>query len=866
LWNVAYDHLGADSLITDDVRIDIEVAHSLNGRLDLNEDGLVDVLGVTAAIDSDGFGFLPTSNSMDLDHDGYDDLMIGAPQADSLRAQVLEDAGAIYAVYGSPRRLELPDEEEDGIKIHPFSNQAFTGAGEVLIDPATGRPEQFTFDLTGPDDIDGDGLKDPDGEITYDEVLTTVLLDDENYILTPEQSERWYEFTLAGDGQAGDMIRILPDAYTTQTLTLSGPSGFSLEQGNASDPWDLSFGDFSLSYLPVSSNAAVELEAALEFDLSNLIEGHERPEDIQQAELVLSAVPLVQAFSNPEQLTVVDGVLFFTAETNGTGRELWASGGTAGTTQLLGDIVAGPDSSSPQNLTAVGQHLFFAAPTEHAGEAFLWFSSSQRPEAQILSKDVTDPREFTAIDGQIYFVAETTNGDTQLFLASPDGDSFSVRQVSGFKAVDDEPAQITRLVSVGRTLFMATRDGAPASTTHSWLRAYDTDSGTFRKLKKLSDSFGDEDSADLLRNSHALGNTLLFSSTDASGTDLWTATATDIGPLQGSTIGTSLSAPTAFAEGEDGPNKEVYFLAFDQSSPTTTLDLWSTDGSESGTQKLYTIDYYLGDILDTKGFEGLYSDGKYFLRRHNGLSTGRLVTIESFDLTTMTLTSLRTISPDAGQRLGNLTLVDGTVVFELTENSGPRTHSQIWVTDGTDETDGRTEMVEELDVTGLTPPHVSQLTEFGEELIFAGPVLSSFFGTEASLYVHDMQDTIDPGFHNNGLLDSELLIHHGPISIDMELSYRTDGADHVISRIDMDATTAMPTEPESNDSSFQTPTSVEFQVDLTSTVQQLLTGGERAITLRLKDQSDLPTGFTAYVLVSSPNGEETGLQVTRRDG
>ena len=47
---------------------------------DLDGDGLQDVVMVAAAMDNDGFNPLPESTSIDLDHDGYDDLAIGAEE------------------------------------------------------------------------------------------------------------------------------------------------------------------------------------------------------------------------------------------------------------------------------------------------------------------------------------------------------------------------------------------------------------------------------------------------------------------------------------------------------------------------------------------------------------------------------------------------------------------------------------------------------------------------------------------------------------------------------------------------------------------------------------------------------------------
>lgn len=65
--------------------------------------------------------------------------------------------------------------------------------------------------------------------------------------------------------------------------------------------------------------------------------------------------------SLPQELTVVGDHVFFEADGPGSqGRELWRTDGTAGGTELVEDI-ADDGSSFPSSLTAVGDRLFFVA-------------------------------------------------------------------------------------------------------------------------------------------------------------------------------------------------------------------------------------------------------------------------------------------------------------------------------------------------------------------------------------------------------------------------------------------------------------------------------------------------------------------------
>ncbi|MFT5522122.1 MAG: ELWxxDGT repeat protein [Pirellulaceae bacterium] len=83
------------------------------------------------------------------------------------------------------------------------------------------------------------------------------------------------------------------------------------------------------------------------------------------------------AGSNPTQLTSVDSTVFFTADDGVNGRELWKSDGTEFGTQLVADIYPGmgdfgdPHSSSPiyltAALTATTGYLFFVAQNDVSG-------------------------------------------------------------------------------------------------------------------------------------------------------------------------------------------------------------------------------------------------------------------------------------------------------------------------------------------------------------------------------------------------------------------------------------------------------------------------------------------------------------------
>lgn len=67
------------------------------------------------------------------------------------------------------------------------------------------------------------------------------------------------------------------------------------------------------------------------------------------------------ANSTPENLTNVNGTLFFRANDDAHGIELWKSDGTPTGTVLVKDIIPGSSGSVPKSLINVNGTLFFTA-------------------------------------------------------------------------------------------------------------------------------------------------------------------------------------------------------------------------------------------------------------------------------------------------------------------------------------------------------------------------------------------------------------------------------------------------------------------------------------------------------------------------
>ena len=128
------------------------------------------------------------------------------------------------------------------------------------------------------------------------------------------------------------------------------------------------------------------------------------------------------AGSHPNNLTVVGQTLFFTADDGTHGRELWKSDGTRSGTVQVKDINLGSRSSGshPSELSAMGGGLFFAADDGTRGEE-LWRSDGSR-SGTVLVKNINSkdsryysgsyPSSLTAMGGELFFAADDgTHGE-----------------------------------------------------------------------------------------------------------------------------------------------------------------------------------------------------------------------------------------------------------------------------------------------------------------------------------------------------------------------------------------------------------------------------------------------------------------------
>ncbi len=169
--------------------------------------------------------------------------------------------------------------------------------------------------------------------------------------------------------------------------------------------------------------------------------------------------PLI--FDGPQELTDVDGKLFFTSYQSGyDNRELWESDGTLAGTVMVADIDGdSTESSEPRNLINVGGTLFFAA--DDAVNGVELYKSTGSGGTTVRIEDINPgsgssyPESLTEFDGQLFFTAIDGSTGRQLFKSDGDTVDFVANTTPG-EAGSSEPSELT---VVGNNLFFVANGG-----------------------------------------------------------------------------------------------------------------------------------------------------------------------------------------------------------------------------------------------------------------------------------------------------------------------------------------------------------------------------------------------------------------------
>jgi ELWxxDGT repeat protein len=351
-----------------------------------------------------------------------------------------------------------------------------------------------------------------------------------------------------------------------------------------------------------------------------------------------------QSAGSPSDFIRIGNTLYFVAENNSSGRELWKTNGTRKGTRLVKDINPGKGGSDLANLTEFQGALYFSA-TDRKGDRELWKTDGTR-SGTVRLRDINpggsaSPQNLAVVGNTLFFSADDGIHGEELWKT------------------DGTPA--------GTTIVADINPGAASS-----------------QLANLTDFKG----------------TLFFSAWDGQGVEigagssitypdpissLWKSDGTQVGTVEVKaafgTAGATFIRPTAsFPRELTEFNDSLFFTAY---ATQNTREIWKTDGTEAGTVPVTQIFAPLSYRYQGEGPQDLtVVDGKLFFSANfqgspSDSGSRNLFKTDGTPAGTVLVGSVG--SPPYGLEPARLTNVDGTLFFTAYSNDTGR---ELWKSDG----------------------------------------------------------------------------------------------------------------------------------------------------------------------------------------
>ncbi len=386
--------------------------------------------------------------------------------------------------------------------------------------------------------------------------------------------------------------------------------------------------------------------------------------------------------SSPGNFMDLNGKMIFSAiGDSSTGSELWISDGTTSGTTLLKDIYPGPASSAILNMAAANGKVYFSANDGTHGIE-LWVTDGTTTGTQIVS-DInpsggSSPKCMTAFNGKVYFSA--TDGTHGVELWVTDGTAGGTALVKDINpgSSDSDPFGVTLTNGLiydiftvfNNKLYFSANDGVHG--TELW----STD-GTTTGTTMVADCWAGPSSgnADIIT---VLGSNLIFTANDSlHGNELWISDGTGSGTSILKDINPGMSgAQVGYNSGFTAFNNKLYFQA---ATDATGIEMWSTDGTTSGTA--IVIDILPGPGSSEAGYYGFFPfNGKLYFGASDSVHGLQLWSSDGTGAGTSLLKVLSSYTPYTSYPVGYVNYHNQLIFDASTDTINER---QLWISDGT---------------------------------------------------------------------------------------------------------------------------------------------------------------------------------------
>jgi ELWxxDGT repeat protein len=278
---------------------------------------------------------------------------------------------------------------------------------------------------------------------------------------------------------------------------------------------------------------------------------------------------------NPTEFTPVGTKVYFAADDNVNGRELWVTDGTLLGTRMVRNIANGNLNSNPSNLTPFGDKLLFVASDPVNGKE-LWITDGTENGTDLV-RDIFPGNSSSDIgpifvwNGVAYFSASDQTNNAELWRSN--GTLDGTKRVIDISSSNSFPQRFTPF---NGKLFFQAKSG-PVEGAELW-QTDGTEAGT-KLVRKIISSAP-------IKEMHVVGSHLFFSAPREAGEDrdyeLWRSNGT----LDGTELVTNInpngpSNPKDFATF----NNQLYFVANDGSNGD---QIWRSNGTEAGTEMVHS--------------------------------------------------------------------------------------------------------------------------------------------------------------------------------------------------------------------------------------------------------------------------------------